>query len=189
LSGKVKVAVRILSAAAFPFSNLLTPCYSLRAAWPFGAAVAKLAYAAGLKSAGVFPVAGSSPASRTSLSSYRNPKSLALAVRQFRNQMRITVSHNRTQQEVVDSINRSFDELFSAGLPVKVAVQQKEWQGSTLNFALTAKMGMLSTPIKGTVEVTDHDLTVDADLGMLNNFISEKSAQDMIGTRIKGLLK
>jgi hypothetical protein len=103
--------------------------------------------------------------------------------------MRITVSHNRTQQEVVDSINRSFDELFSAGLPVKVAVQQKEWQGSTLNFALTAKMGMLSTPIKGTVEVTDHDLTVDADLGMLNNFISEKSAQDMIGTRIKGLLK
>jgi hypothetical protein len=103
--------------------------------------------------------------------------------------MRITVSHNRTRQEVVDSINRSFDELFSAGLPVKVAVQQKEWQGSTLNFALTAKMGMLSTPIKGTVEVTDHDLTVDADLGMLNNFISEKSAQEMIGTRIKGLLK
>ena len=103
--------------------------------------------------------------------------------------MRITVSHNRAQQEVVDSINRSFDELFSAGLPVKVVVQQKEWQGSTLNFALTAKMGMLSTPIKGTVEVTDHDLTVDADLGMLNNFISEKSAQDMIGTRIKGLLK
>ncbi len=103
--------------------------------------------------------------------------------------MRITVSHNRTRQEVVDSINRSFDELFSAGLPVKVAVQQKEWQGSTLNFALTAKMGMLSTPIKGTVEVTDHDLTVDADLGMLNNFISEKNAQDMIGTRIKGLLK
>jgi Putative polyhydroxyalkanoic acid system protein (PHA_gran_rgn) len=103
--------------------------------------------------------------------------------------MRITVSHNRTRQEVVDSINRSFDELFSAGLPVKVAVQQKEWQGSTLHFALTAKMGMLSTPIKGTVEVTDHDLTVDADLGMLNNFISEKSAQDMIGTRIKGLLK
>ena len=103
--------------------------------------------------------------------------------------MRITVSHNRTKQEVVDSVNRSFDELFSAGLPVKVAVQQKEWQGSTLTFALTAKMGMLSTPIKGTVEVTDHDVTVDADLGMLNNFISEKSAQEMIGGRIKGLLK
>ena len=103
--------------------------------------------------------------------------------------MRITVSHNRTKQEVVDSVNRSFDELFSAGLPVKVAVQHKEWQGSTLTFALTAKMGMLSTPIKGTVEVTDHDVTVDADLGMLNNFISEKSAQEMLGSRIKGLLK
>jgi len=28
-------------------------------------------------------------------------------------------------------------------------------------------MGLLSTPIKGTVEVTDRDLTIDADLGIL----------------------
>jgi hypothetical protein len=105
--------------------------------------------------------------------------------------MRITISHDRTKQEVMDSIDRSFDEMFqgAAGLPVRLAVQQKTWQGSTLTFALTAKMGFMSTPIKGTIEVADHELTVDADLGMLNNFISEKSAGEMIGSRIKGLLK
>ena len=49
-------------------------------------------------------------------------------------------------------------------------------------------MGLFSTPIKGTIEVTDTDITIDADLGMLNNFVSDKAATEMIGTRLKGLL-
>ena len=40
-------------------------CYTDFAAYTSGAAVAKLAYAAGLKSAGDFPVVGSTPTSRT----------------------------------------------------------------------------------------------------------------------------
>jgi hypothetical protein len=105
--------------------------------------------------------------------------------------MRITISHDRSKQEVVDSVDRSFNEMFKgiSGLPVRLVVQQKSWQGSILSFALRAKMGLMSTPIKGTVEVTDHDLTVDADLGLLNNLIPEKTAREMIGNRVKGLLK
>lgn len=57
-----------------------------------------------------------------------------------------------------------------------------------MSFLLTAKMGIMSTPIKGTVDVTDKDLTIDVDLGMFNRFVDEKSAQQMIGNRIKGLL-
>lgn len=57
-----------------------------------------------------------------------------------------------------------------------------------MSFLLTAKMGIMSTPIKGTVDVTDKDLTIDVDLGMFNRFVDEKSAQQMIGSRIKGLL-
>jgi hypothetical protein len=105
--------------------------------------------------------------------------------------MRITISHNRTKAQIMESVDRSFNEMFQgiAGLPVRLVLEQKSWQGSILSFAVTAKLGLLSTPIKGTVEVTDQDVTVDADLGMLNRFVSEKSAQEMIGNRIKGLLK
>ena len=49
-------------------------------------------------------------------------------------------------------------------------------------------MGLFSTPIKGTVEVTDRDLIVDADLGLLNRLLPEKTIQEVIGGRIKGLL-
>jgi hypothetical protein len=105
--------------------------------------------------------------------------------------MRITISHNRSKADVVASVDRSFNEMFSdvAGLPVKVIVEQKTWQGSTLNFALSAKWGLMSTPVKGTVEVTDHDLTIDADLGMLERLVPEKAVHEMIAAKAKGLLK
>jgi Putative polyhydroxyalkanoic acid system protein (PHA_gran_rgn) len=105
--------------------------------------------------------------------------------------MRITISHNRSKADVIASVDRSFNEMFSdvAGLPVKVVVEQKSWQGSTLNFALSAKWGLISTPVKGTVEVTDHDLTIDADLGMLERLVPEKTVHEMITTKAKGLLK
>jgi hypothetical protein len=105
--------------------------------------------------------------------------------------MRITISHNRSKADVVASVDRSFNEMFNdvAGLPVKIAVEQKTWQGSTLIFQLNAKWGLLSTPVKGTVEVTDHDLTIDADLGMLERLVPEKTVREMIATKTKGLLK
>ena len=104
--------------------------------------------------------------------------------------MRITINHNRSKEEVIQSIDRGFNQVFeeAGSLPVKVVVEQRSWQGSTMSFLLTAKMGIMSTPIKGTVDVTDKDLTIDVDLGMFNRFVDEKSAQQMLGNRIKGLL-
>jgi hypothetical protein len=105
--------------------------------------------------------------------------------------MRITISHNRSKAQIMESVDRSFDEMFRgvAGLPIRLVLEQRSWQGSILSFSLTAKMGLLSTPIKGTVEVTDQDITVDADLGLLNRLVPEKTVREVIGNRMKGLLK
>jgi hypothetical protein len=104
--------------------------------------------------------------------------------------MRITIAHTRTKAEIIQAIDRSFNDAFqgAAGLPVQIVVDQKSWVGSTLTFALKAKMGFVSTPIKGTVEVTEHDVIVDADLGMLNRFVSEDKIKDLLGSRVKKLL-
>ncbi len=104
--------------------------------------------------------------------------------------MRITIAHNRTKAEIIKSVDQSFDEISRGGpaLPVIVAMKEKSWNGSVLSFVLSAKMGFISTPIKGTVEVTDHDVIIDADLGLLGKLIPEKTAQEMFGERFKGLL-
>jgi len=105
--------------------------------------------------------------------------------------MRITISHNRSKAEIIESVDRSFNEIFRgvSGLPVRLTMKQRSWQGSILSFSLTAKLGLLSTPITGTVEVTDHDVIVEADLGLLSRLVPEKTAREAIGNRIKGLLK
>jgi hypothetical protein len=103
--------------------------------------------------------------------------------------MRITIAHNKPKQEVVDSIDRGFDDVFRMdGLPVKLVLDQKNWQGSTMTFALNAKVGFMSSPIKGTIDVTDRDVTIDADLGIFDRFISEDKAREVLSTRFKGLL-
>ncbi len=104
--------------------------------------------------------------------------------------MRVTVSHNRSKEEVIRAVDRSFDDLFSGlGIvPLQIVNEQRSWQGSTLTFSFTAKAGIVNAPIKGTVEVTDKDLTVDADLGFFEKLLPVKQARAAIEKRVRGLL-
>ncbi len=104
--------------------------------------------------------------------------------------MRITVSHNKSKQDVIRAVDRSFDDLFGGVgvIPVQIVNEQRSWQGSTLTFSFNAKAGILNAPIKGTVEVTDKDLTIDADLGFFEKLLPAKQARASIEQRIRGLL-
>ena len=105
--------------------------------------------------------------------------------------LRITVSHNQPKEQVMRSVDRSFDDLFRGigTIPLQLVDEKRSWQGSVLTFSLSAKMGLLSTPIKGYVEVTDKDVTVDADLGLLERMIPAKKAQEVLAAQVHGLLK
>jgi hypothetical protein len=104
--------------------------------------------------------------------------------------MRITVSHNRKKEQVIQAVDRSFDELFRGIgiLPLEIADEKRNWTGPTLAFSFTAKMGVLSTPIKGTVAVTDVDVTIDADLGLLERLLGTRAGTAALENKVKGLL-
>ena len=103
--------------------------------------------------------------------------------------MRVTITHNKPQADVIKSVDRSIDEVFKgiAVGPIEVVNPQKSWDGSTMTFAMTAKMGFMNAPIRGTVVVTDKDVTIDADLGFLENLITPKAKAEL-ETKVKGLL-
>ena len=44
--------------------------------------------------------------------------------------MRITVAHNRTKAEMIQSVDHSFDEISRGdpSIPVSVAMKEKSWQ-------------------------------------------------------------
>lgn len=108
--------------------------------------------------------------------------------------MKITVAHDSTKDEVKRALDRSLDDIFtgSVGLPIKLDQEHRSWNADTLTFSLIAKMGplnMVSTPIFGTVLVTDHDLTIDVNLGILERLLRADKARQVVSCRLKGLLK
>lgn len=105
--------------------------------------------------------------------------------------MKITVSHERPVEEVKQAIDRSFDDVFKAAvnMPIELLQEQRSWQGNTLAFSLVAKMGFMSSPIKGTIAVTAQDLTIDVDLGMLEHLLPTEKVRDAVSNKVKGLLK
>lgn len=104
--------------------------------------------------------------------------------------MRVTIGHNRTQQDVKGIVDRSIDDAFKGvGVgPFQVVDLQKSWVDDTMTFSLTAKAAFLSTPIRGTVLCTGTDVTIDADLGLFGKLMTEEKAKAMIEGRIKGLI-
>jgi len=52
-----------------------------------------------------------------------------------------------------------------------------------MDFSFDAKVGIVSTPIKRFVDVTDKDVTVDADQGWLERLIPAKRTQAAIEGR------
>jgi hypothetical protein len=49
-------------------------------------------------------------------------------------------------------------------------------------------LGFMNTPIKGTIEVTDREVIINVDLGMLENLIPADKVRDALSDRVKGLL-
>ena len=73
-------------------------------------------------------------------------------------------------------------------MPIQIVNESRKWNGNRMDFSFGAKVGMVSTPIKGFVLVTDRDLTLDVDLGWLERLFPAKQTQSALEDRIKGLL-
>jgi Putative polyhydroxyalkanoic acid system protein (PHA_gran_rgn) len=104
--------------------------------------------------------------------------------------MRVTISHDRPKQEMKDSVERSIDQLFTGFNlgAIQCVNQRKQWLGDTMTFSLTARLGLLQTAINGSALVTEKEVILDVDLGLLGKLLPETSAATQIAGRAKALL-
>lgn len=105
--------------------------------------------------------------------------------------MRITISHNKPKQELKEAVDKSLDDLFQGSgiMPFQIVNEKRTWEGSKLNFSFGAKMGLITAPVKGFVEITDKDITIDADLGLLEKLLPTKQASQALENKVRGLLR
>jgi len=92
------------------------------------------------------------------------------------------------QEAVPEARGKAVDREPRAAPPVTIVKQQTIWNGSVITFSLTAKMGFLQNPISGTVEVTDKEVTINTDLGMLSKLFSADKFRATVESRVRGLL-
>jgi hypothetical protein len=104
--------------------------------------------------------------------------------------VRITVAHTKSKDEIKRLIDRSFDDLFRGvgAIPLQIVDEKRKWENDTLFFSFGAKVSLITSPIKGTIAVTDCDLTIDADFGLLEKLLPSAQTKAAMETRIKGLL-
>jgi hypothetical protein len=105
--------------------------------------------------------------------------------------MRVTVTHNKGLQGVMKIVDDSADQLMTSATsgPVVVTDVNRRWEGSTLHFSFTGRMGIFSAPIRGYVQCAERDVTIDIELpGALKHFIPEEKVKQQVEGRVKGLL-
>ena len=104
--------------------------------------------------------------------------------------MRITVAHTKSKNEIKRVIDRSFDDVFRGvgSMPLQIVDEKRKWDGDTLSFSFGAKVSLLTSPISGTILVTDQDLTINADFGLLEKLLPSAQTKSAIESRVKGLL-
>jgi hypothetical protein len=103
--------------------------------------------------------------------------------------MRITIGHEKSVPQAIEVADRAVDQVFK-GLPmgcVQIVGQQKEWSGPVMTFGLTARLGFVKYPMRGTVEVTDKQWIVDVDLMMFGKLLPDKTHR-LIEARWRALL-
>ena len=105
--------------------------------------------------------------------------------------MRITVTHTKGLRGAKKLVDDSVSELFGGvpGAPVQIVDQQTRWDGDTMHYSFTGKMGFFSAPVRGWILVTEKDVTIECELpDLLRRFIQEDKVKAGIETRVRGLL-
>ena len=105
--------------------------------------------------------------------------------------MRIIIPNKKSVVEAKGIVERSTEDLFrsAAGGIIQVSNVEKTWSGDTMTFTFNAGVAFMSTPIQGTVAVTEKEVTIDVALPeAFRHFIAEDKLKSGIETRVRGLL-
>ncbi|HEY4085230.1 MAG TPA: hypothetical protein VGM43_04790 [Bryobacteraceae bacterium] len=104
--------------------------------------------------------------------------------------MRVEIAHQLGKKAAIPVIDRSLDRLLGGvGSNVQIVDKKTSWNASTMQFSFTGKVGFISVPLAGTIDVNDASVVVSMDLPpMVKNFIGEDKIHQLVETNVRELL-
>jgi hypothetical protein len=103
----------------------------------------------------------------------------------------VVVPHHTTVEEAIGKVDRSANGLFGdvGGGMVELVDRKQSWNGSSMDFSLTAPVGFISLPISGTVVIDEINVTLHCELPALaKNFLGEDKIQADLDRRVRAML-
>jgi hypothetical protein len=105
--------------------------------------------------------------------------------------MTIIIPHGTTAEKAIATVDNSANSLFesTAGPYVQLVDKKRSWNGPTMDFSVTAKVGFISVPISGTLMVDSINVTVNCQLpALVNQFIGEEKIRAGLDRRVRAML-
>jgi hypothetical protein len=105
--------------------------------------------------------------------------------------MTIVIPHGTTAEKAMAIVDNSANSLFesTAGPHVELVDKTRSWNGPTMDFGLTARVGFISVPISGTIVVDVINVTVNCQLpALVNQFIGEEKIRAGLDRSVRAML-
>jgi len=101
--------------------------------------------------------------------------------------MRVEIAHQLGKEGAMQVIDRCLDRLLGGfGSNIQIVDQKTSWNGSNMEFSFTGKVGYISVPLAGTIDVNDANVIVDMELPpMVKSFIGEEKIHRIVETNIR----
>jgi hypothetical protein len=105
--------------------------------------------------------------------------------------MTIIIPHKTTAEKAMAIVDNSANSLFesTAGSHVQLVDKTRSWNGQTMDFSLSARVGFISVPISGTIVVDETNVTINCQLpALVNQFIGEEKIRAGLEGRVRAML-
>src|SRR6185312_10258714 len=105
--------------------------------------------------------------------------------------MRVDVTHQLGKEAAVPVMDRCLDHLLGGvgGSSIEILDKRKSWNGSSMRFSFTGKVGYISVPLAGTIDVNDANVIVDMDLPpVVKTFVGEEKIRRLVETNVREML-
>jgi hypothetical protein len=105
--------------------------------------------------------------------------------------MRVCVTHELTKDAAIPVMDQALDKLLGGvgSGSIQILNQKKSWNDSVMTFSFTGKVGFISVPLTGTIEVATSDVAVNMDLPpVVQTFIGEEKIRTIVETNVRELL-
>lgn len=106
--------------------------------------------------------------------------------------MRVVLAHGMTKEAAMPIMDKALDKLLAGtgGSSLQILDQKKTWNGSVMNFSFTGRLGFISVPITGKINVECTNVTVEMELPpVVKTFVGEEKIRAIVDENVRSMLR